>query len=193
MAELEIPILANMIRACRRCDLHQNRIRGVPGEGPVDADIVIIGEAPGKNENLSKKGSPFIGKAGRILDEILEAAKISRGDCFVTNMVKCWPGEGNPDPTPEEIEACSVWMDRQLLQIQPRGIITFGRFSTGKFLEFPKGGIGRIQGAITRKWWDEDNPCYIMPIYHPAYLGRSKDEIPAVVEYLRKFKEVIYG
>lgn len=193
MSLIDIPVLTRMIATCYNCGLHNNRIHSVPGEGPPDADIFIIGEAPGTSENRSKTGRPFIGRAGGILDDILTAAGISRGDCFITNMVKCWPGKGNPDPTPEEIEACRPWLDKQLDLIRPRGIITFGRFSTGRFLEFPKGGIGRIQGSVTRKWWDDETPCYIMPIYHPSYLGRSKDEIPAVIKHLAAFKELIYG
>jgi DNA polymerase len=107
-------------------------------------------------------------------------------------MVKCWVGEGNPDPKQTEIDTCAPWLDQQLQLIKPKGVITFGKFSTNKFIEFPnKGGIGQIQGHIRRAWWDSTHPTYIMPLYHPAYLARSRDEIPNTTSYLVKFRELI--
>lgn len=173
------------------CDLCDNRQFGVPGQGPHNADIVIIGEAPGENEN--KTGNPFVGRAGKILNDMLVEAGISRGDCYVTNMVKCWPGPGNPDPTPDQIEACRPWLDQQLELIQPRGILTFGKYSTGKFIDVTGTNMGRIQGSIRQAWWEPDKPVYIMPIYHPAYLGRNPAERPTSQEHLNKFKEIVYG
>lgn len=193
MQSIQLNLISRRIRVCTRCALHNNRIEGVPGEGPSNADIFIIGEAPGASENRSQNGTPFIGFAGTMLNFILVEAGISRGDCFITNMVKCWPGEGNPDPTPQEIETCRPWLDTQLDLVKPKGIITFGRYSTNKFMEFPpNGSMGRIQGSITRKFWDDDTPCYIMPLYHPSYLNRSKLEVPDVVNHLIRFKEIIY-
>jgi uracil-DNA glycosylase family 4 len=194
----EFQLLQNRASVCRACALHENRTRGVPGTGPVDARIVIIGEAPGKEEN--SEGKPFIGRSGMLLNRMLEVAGISRGDCFVTNMVKCWPGEGNPDPLPDEIEACRPWLDGQLALIKPRGVITFGKYSTNKFIEFPKkGAMGRVQGWRRKVYWDETHWAYVMPLYHPAYVARgmsnartSEDgEYPVVVAHLKKFAEIV--
>ena len=182
--------IENRIRACRQCGLHNNRTFGVAGEGPVNADIVIIGEAPGDQEN--RTGKPFIGYSGQLLTKILQDAGYSRADTYITNMVKCWVGDGNPDPKQHEIDACAPWLDQQLKLIKPKGVITFGRFSTNKFIDFPnKGGIGKIQGHIRRGWWDSTHPTYIMPLYPPAYLARSRDEIPNTMEHLVNFRQLI--
>lgn len=185
----ELTVLEGRIAACQKCELFNIRTRTVPGNGPPNADIFIIGEAPGSNENSD--GNPFIGAAGNKLNSILVAAGLSRGDCFVTNMVKCWPGEGNPDPTAEQIAACDPWLEQQLRLVRPRGIITFGRFSTGKFMEF--GAMGKVQGVMRKIWWDDNSPCYVMPIYHPAYLRRSPEETPEAIEHLKRFKAAVYG
>jgi len=121
---------------------------------------------------------------------MLQEAGISRGDCFITNMVKCWPGEGNPDPAPEEIEACAPFLDAQLDIIQPLGIVTFGRYSTSKWIEFST--MRSVQGVIRKFEWPNGQPCFVMPVYHPAYIGRNPAEKEGAVEALRNFREVVY-
>lgn len=190
-----VATLENEINSCTRCGLHEYRSRGVPGEGPYDADIVVIGEAPGTRENAL--GQPFVGPTGKLLSTLFVHAGISRQDVFITNMVKCWPGPGNPDPSPDDVGACSRFLDRQLGWIQPRGILTVGRISTAKFIEIPKGGLGSIRGAI-RPANLEWGLTYVMPIYHPSFLYREQarsmeHELYAeTVAHLENFAEVVY-
>ncbi len=187
----ELSVVEQRIRSCQACSLWTIRSRAVPGLGPVDADIVIIGEAPGKNEDTH--GKPFIGVSGKKLTKLLGAAGISRNDCYITNMVKCWPGDGNPDPEPEEIEACSPWLTTQLNLIKPKGVLTFGRFSTQRFFEFPpKMGITKLMGTMMKDWWDADHPYYVMPLLHPAARNMAEYE-DEVVSHLQKFRDVVYN
>lgn len=185
----ELGVLAAGISSCYACNLCDIRMRTVPGVGPITADIVIIGEAPGANED--QEGIPFIGRAGATLTKMLQEAGISRGDCFITNMVKCWPGEGNPDPTPEQIAACEPWLEQQLEAIKPKGILTFGKYSTGRFIDFTT--MWRLQGTLRRITWSDGSPCYVMPVYHPSWINRNPDEKAETVECLKRFRSIIYG
>lgn len=187
----QLRTLENRITLCTDCNLCHNRAFSVPGEGPLDADIVIIGEAPGAQENST--GRPFLGRSGQKLNQMLAAAGISRADCYVTNMVKCWPGQGNPDPPQQALEACEHWLDSQLELIRPRGIITLGKYSTSKFMSMDGTSMGRLQGAVRKAYWSADEPVFIMPLYHPSYLLRNPQEAPITQAHLDKFKEFIYG
>lgn len=187
----ELATLENRASICEACNLCDNRAFGVPGEGPTDADIMIIGEAPGEQENST--GRPFYGRSGQLLTKLLNNAGISRADCYITNMVKCWPGKGNPDPPQYAIDACKHWLDEQLELIQPKGIITLGKYSTGKFINMDGLTMGRLQGAVRKAFWAPDKPVFIMPLYHPAYLLRNNQEQPITQAHLDKFKELIYG
>src|SRR5579875_2566910 len=115
--------LAEGIRVCPACDLCRTRTLAVPGEGPAEAQIFLIGEGPGYYED--KSGRPFVGAAGKFLDELLALAGVRRQDVFITNVVKCRP-PGNRDPQEAEIEACRPWLDQQLEAIQPRIVVTLG-------------------------------------------------------------------
>lgn len=198
MSEEVIQELNNRIAVCISCDLAQFRQFSVPGSGPTDAPLMIIGEAPGATENRDTQGRPFIGWAGNVLDRILDRAGIARADCFITNMVKCWPGPGNPDPTPHEIEMCSPWLRAQLSLVQPRGIITLGKYSTGLFMPFTN--MATVRGTLRQVWWDYDKSCYVMPEYHPSYVGRqvkAKDEptdewYADIVKNFVKMKELVW-
>ncbi len=187
----DLQVVEQRIRSCRDCVLWANRSKAVPGEGPIDADIFIIGEAPGKTEDTH--GYPFRGVSGNRLKRMLGDAGISIKDCYLTNMVKCWPGQGNPDPMPEEILACDPWLQMQLDLIRPKGILTFGRHSTQRFLEFPpKSGITKMMGAALKDWWPDGSSYYVMPMLHPA--ARNIDEYyDTVVQYLRNFNEMVYN
>src|SRR5690242_8854845 len=118
------------VNSCTRCDLHCNTLHGVPGEGPYDADIMLVGEGPGFNED--KQGRPFVGAAGRFLEELLAIAGLQRKDVYITNVVKHRP-PNNRDPEPGELAACRPYLERQIALIQPRVIVTLGRFSLGTF------------------------------------------------------------
>jgi len=150
--------IARQVSECKRCPLHYSRKKAVPGEGPAQAEIMMIGEGPGFYEN--EQGRPFVGAAGKFLDELLETCGIARKDVFITNVVKCRP-PGNRDPQPEELEACSDYLDRQIEAINPRVIVTLGRFSMAKFLPGVK--ISEVHG---QSFWR--NGRLIVPMYHPA-------------------------
>jgi DNA polymerase len=150
--------IAGEIRVCTRCELHRTRTNSVPGEGPADARIMVIGEAPGWNED--QQGRPFVGAAGKFLEELLGAAGLKRSDVFITNVVKSRP-PGNRDPLPDEIVACAPFLQRQIDTIDPDVIVTLGRFSMAKW--FPGERISRIHGQPKK-----DGKRLIVPMYHPA-------------------------
>jgi uracil-DNA glycosylase family 4 len=150
--------IANEVNQCTKCDLHYSRKKGVPGEGPPYAAIMIIGEGPGFHEN--EQGRPFVGAAGRFLDELLSQIGMEREEIFIGNVVKCRP-PGNRDPQPEELIACSSYLDRQIQAINPKVIVTLGRFSMAKF--FPNAKISQVHGQAMQV-----RGRLIIPMYHPA-------------------------
>ncbi len=151
--------VAQAVSVCTRCALHFSRKRSVPGEGPADAQVMLIGEGPGFHEN--EQGRPFVGQAGKFLDELLALAGLKRAEVFITNVVKCRP-PGNRNPLPEELSACSAMLDQQLEILHPRVIVTLGRFSMARFL--PNARISEIHGQP--RWVDDGR--MIVPMYHPA-------------------------
>ena len=116
--------LYQQIASCQDCELAKQRTKVVPGEGPEDADLLFIGEAPGWNED--QQGRPFVGAAGEFLDQLLASIGLSREQVYIANVIKCRPPQ-NRDPLPAEIRACSKWLDRQVEIIQPKIIVTLGR------------------------------------------------------------------
>ena len=134
------------------------------GEGPLDADLMIIGEAPGEDEDLS--GRPFVGRAGRLLDQILASVELDRNDVYVTNLVKFRP-PGNRNPRPHEIEASAPVLLQQIRLLRPRLIATLGNVPTRWFLDKAE-GITTLHGT-----WHDWNGVRVMPLYHPAYLLRN--------------------
>jgi uracil-DNA glycosylase family 4 len=157
MSELEA--IALEISACQRCELAKSRNLTVPGEGNPNAEVMFIGEAPGWYEN--QQGKPFVGPAGQFLAELLASINLKRCDVFIANVIKCRPPQ-NRDPLPEEIAACSGYLDRQVAAIKPRVLVTLGRYSMGRF--FPAGkGIRELHGTTCMK----DGILYFA-MYHPA-------------------------
>lgn len=150
--------IANQVAGCKNCQLNLSRKKAVPGEGPVSAEIMLIGEGPGFYEN--EQGRPFVGAAGKFLDELLEKAGVSRKEVFITNVVKCRP-PGNRDPLPEELSACNTYLDRQIETINPLIIVTLGRYSMSKFL--PNVRISEVHGQPA---WVRGR--LIIPMFHPA-------------------------
>lgn len=146
------------VQTCTKCDLHYSRKHGVAGEGPSYAEIMFIGEGPGFHEN--EQGKPFVGPAGQFLDELLEHIGMNRKDVFIGNVVKCRP-PGNRDPKPEELAACDPYLERQIQAINPKVIVTLGRYSMGKFIHNAK--ISEIHGQAMKV-----KGCLILPMYHPA-------------------------
>jgi DNA polymerase len=154
----ELTDLYQLIARCPDCDLAQTRTQTVPGEGPGDAEIMFIGEAPGFHED--RTGRPFVGAAGKFLDDLLGLAGLKRSDVYIANVIKCRP-PNNRDPLPGEIHACSKWIDRQIELVNPKVIVTLGRHSMNKF--FPNASITRIHGQP--RWQGER---LIVPMFHPA-------------------------
>lgn len=150
--------VASCVRDCTRCELARTRTRAVPGAGNPRAEIMFIGEGPGWNED--KQGLPFVGAAGQFLNEMLATIGLERDEVFVTNVVKCRP-PGNRDPLPDEIAACASYLDAQLAAIQPRVVVTLGRFSMARW--FPGERISRIHGQAKRF-----GDLTVVPMYHPA-------------------------
>lgn len=150
--------LCREIANCRQCDLARQRNKVVPGEGAEDADIALIGEAPGWHED--QQGRPFVGPAGQFLDELLASIEMKRQQVYICNVLKCRP-PGNRDPLPMEIKTCQQWLDRQLALIHPKMIVTLGRYSMARF--FPGETISKIHGKARR----EGGVIYYA-MYHPA-------------------------
>ncbi|MGA2924990.1 MAG: uracil-DNA glycosylase [Solirubrobacteraceae bacterium] len=150
-------------RACRRCPLHQTRTTVVFGSGNADAELMFIGEAPGANED--RIGLPFVGQAGKLLDKLLAEIEMTRQDVFVVNVLKCRPPD-NRDPHPNEIDACSGYLSRQLELIEPAMICTLGNFST-KLLRADSTGITRLHGREEVRVIGP-RAVRLYPLYHPA-------------------------
>jgi uracil-DNA glycosylase family 4 len=153
-----LQLIAEETAICTRCELHNSRKNAVPGAGPADAQIMFIGEGPGFHEN--EQGLPFVGAAGNFLNELLQNVGYSREQVFITNVVKCRP-PGNRDPLIEELQACDVYLERQIQVINPKVIVTLGRFSLHKFL--PNAKISEVHGQAVRV-----KGRLVVPFYHPA-------------------------
>ena len=150
--------VAREVSGCTRCELHRTRKNAVPGEGPAHAEIMLIGEGPGFHEN--EQGRPFVGAAGKFLEELLAQAGLKRSDVWIGNVVKCRP-PGNRDPQPEELAACDAYLERQIQAINPQIIITLGRFSMGKYM--PGAKISAVHGQMRRV-----GNRFVIPMFHPA-------------------------
>lgn len=150
--------LYDEVRRCQLCDLGKGRTKAVPGDGPETARIMFIGEAPGYHED--QQGIPFVGAAGKFLDELLAGIGMQRKDVYICNVIKCRP-PGNRDPMPDEIQACQSYLDRQIALIKPRVVITLGRFSMARY--FAGQSISRIHGQAKRM-----GDVLYFPMFHPA-------------------------
>lgn len=160
------------IALCQQCEIAKYRNRVVPGEGAEAADIMFIGEAPGWHED--QQGRPFVGPAGKFLDELLASIGLNRSQVYIANVIKCRP-QGNRDPLPTEIQNCRTWLERQIEIISPRMIVTLGRYSMAMF--FPGKSISKIHGTTLKR---DDVLYYAM--YHPAaalHQGNLRQEIEA--------------
>ena len=146
------------IANCRRCELARQRTKVVPGEGAEDAAIAFIGEAPGWHED--QQGRPFVGPAGQFLDELLASIGQKRQQVYICNVLKCRP-PGNRDPQPMEIKTCQEWLDRQLQLLNPKMIVTLGRYSMARY--FPGEAISKVHGKARR-----DGGLIYFAMYHPA-------------------------
>jgi DNA polymerase len=180
--EEELARLAKQIVVCTECDLHRSRKKAVPGEGPPHAEIMFIGEGPGFHEN--EQGRPFVGAAGKFLDQLLEQAGVTRADVWITNVVKCRP-PGNRDPLPNEVETCtSNYLQHQIKIVNPSIIVTLGRFSMGLFFKGAK--ISQIHGQM-RKVSDR----FVIAMFHPAAALHQISLKPAIMADFAKLPELL--
>ena len=168
VAALRWPELQAAVAACTACPLHRSRNRTVFGTGARDPDWMVIGEGPGANED--RQGEPFVGRAGRLLDAMLLALGLARGEVFITNTVKCRP-PGNRDPEPAEIERCGPFLDRQIDLLSPRVILAAGRVAAQTILA-TEAPLARLRGREHR-YPRGERPVPVVATYHPAYLLRS--------------------
>ena len=179
MSDLEM--LAAEIAGCTQCLLHRGRTRAVPGEGPENAEIMFIGEAPGFYED--QQGRPFVGAAGQFLEELLKSIGLKREQVFIANVIKCRP-PGNREPLPEEIEACKPFLDRQIELIGPKLIVTLGRFSMAR--AFPNARISSIHGQPRKI-----GGVIYYPMYHPAAALHQPSLRRDVEEDMRRIPELL--
>ena len=173
--------VAQAVRDCADCPLHRGRTNAVPGEGSPWAELMFIGEGPGFHED--RQGRPFVGPAGQLLEGLLASIGTNRNDVFIANMVKCRPPD-NRDPEPSEIAACKKYLDRQIELIDPKLIVTLGRFSLGRF--FPGESITRARGKLREK-----DGRHIFPVLHPAAALRRPELRKTLVEDFRAIADIL--
>lgn len=174
--------IAEAVSKCTQCELHYSRKKAVPGEGRSDAEIMLIGEGPGFYEN--EQGRPFVGPAGKLLDELLANIGFKRTDVFITNIVKCRP-PNNRDPHPEEINACTnSYLASQIQAINPKVIVTLGRYSMALFI--PDAKISTVHGRPLSV-----KGRLIVPMYHPAAALHQPSLKPALMEDFSNLPELI--
>jgi len=173
----ELVALFNEVKGCTRCPLHETRTKAVFGAGDANADLMFVGEAPGAEED--RQGLPFAGRAGRLLNQMLEEIGLSREQVFIANVLKSRP-PGNRDPQPQEIETCKPYLFEQVRLIEPTVICTLGNFAT-KLLSANPAGITKVRGAPQVHELG-GRTVFLFPIFHPAAALRT----PAVKETLRE-------
>jgi DNA polymerase len=180
--EETLKLVAEEVSKCNLCELYHSRKLAVPGEGPGNSDIMFIGEGPGFHEN--EQGRPFVGAAGKFLEELLASIDLSREQVYITNVVKCRP-PGNRDPQPIEVETCTTtFLDRQIQAINPKVIVTLGRFSMSLFLTNAK--ISQVHGQSMRI-----KGRLVVPMYHPAAALHQGSLRPVIKDDFAKLPQLI--
>lgn len=183
--ELDWPALRECVRECTRCALHRSRTQTVFGVGDTSAEWMVVGEAPGAEED--RQGEPFVGAAGQLLNAMLAAIELPRETVFIANILKCRPPD-NRDPRPEEVEQCLPYLQRQVELLRPKIILAFGRVAAQNLLgtDTP---LGKLRGSVHR-FGVLNTPVVVT--YHPAYLLRSPGEKRKAWEDL-KFARRMYA
>ena len=171
-----------MIRSCKSCALHATRTQAVPGVGPCPADVMIVGEAPGFNED--RQGEPFVGAAGQLLNQLLSEIDVPRGAVYINNVILCRP-PGNRDPFPDELEACQPWLDERVAIIDPAVVVTLGNWAT-RYILGRQISISRVRGQ--RFPW---NGRTVIPTFHPAAVLHGGGQASSQMTALRAdFQEI---
>jgi DNA polymerase len=178
-AEETLTVIAQEVSGCTNCTLHKTRKKAVAGEGPADAEIMFIGEGPGFHEN--EQGRPFVGASGKFLDHLLAQAGVTRADVFIANVVKCRPPD-NRDPQADELDACNLYLERQIEAINPSIIVTLGRFSMNKFMKGAK--ISQVHGEMSRI-----GDRYVIAMFHPAAALHQAALKPTIIADFAKLPE----
>jgi uracil-DNA glycosylase len=182
LSDVDLTEVHRRVEVCTLCDLWRTRTRAVPGSGDPEAKLMFVGEAPGYHED--RQGLPFVGAAGRLLDDLLGRIGMDRADVFITNIIKCRP-PANRDPQPPEIESCHPYLDRQVALINPTVIATLGRFSMAHFLG-PSVAISRIHGQPYRI-----GGRIVYPLFHPAAALRQERFRTALEEDFTKLVDLL--
>jgi DNA polymerase len=182
--------LNNLISNCRKCDLYKTRTNTVPGDGNKNADIFFIGEAPGKNEDI--QGKPFVGRAGKILDELLKFINLNRKDIFIGNILKCRPPQ-NRNPHSGEIETCTSYLDKQIEIINPKVIVPLGNFATQYIFEKFNLSKEKISNVHGKKFEIEAKSIKIIifPVFHPAVVTYNPNKMSLMKDDFQKILECI--
>ncbi len=169
--------IASEVCVCAKCPLSRSRMNAVPGDGPEDSRIIFVGEAPGREED--RQGLPFVGPAGRLLNDLLTQAGLRREDVFITNIIKCRPPQ-NRDPMPSEIEACHEYLVGQIAAIRPAVLCTLGSPALRTLVD-PKLSIGRVHGTSQRR-----GGILYVPLYHPAAAIHNPSLRRTIIEDMAK-------
>ena len=180
-AQTVLDEVAAEVKACTKCKLCQGAKQGVPGEGPATAEMLFIGEGPGFHED--QQGRPFVGPSGKFLEELLASIGLKRQDVFITNVVKHRP-PGNRDPEPDEIAACAGYLDRQIAAIQPKVIVTLGRYSMARY--FPGARISAIHGQARQV-----DGRLVVAMFHPAAALHQQSLRDTLIADFKKLPQLI--
>jgi DNA polymerase len=180
----DLAALARSLEGCPRCKLSKSRTNIVFGQGNPKAELMFIGEAPGRDED--EQGLAFVGKAGQLLTKIIEAMGSKRDDVFIANVLKCRP-PNNRNPEPDEVASCRPFLDEQIRLIGPKVIVTLGTFAAQAILETDE-PIGRMRGS-----WREARGVRVMPTFHPAFLLRSPERKKDVWEDMKLVRDFLAG
>ena len=186
----EMQTLAEQIINCKRCELYKTRNNPVVGEGSDDADLLFIGEAPGSNED--KQGRPFVGRAGRILEELIDSIGLNRSDIYIANILKCRP-PNNRNPTKNEIQTCAPYLEKQIDLINPSVILPMGSFATEFIFEkfnLPFTKISKLHGKLFSKQ-TLYHQIRILPLYHPAVATYNPNKKSVLLEDIKQVKPFI--
>jgi uracil-DNA glycosylase family 4 len=174
--------LQKVIKGCAKCGLAKTRKNVVPGEGDPNARLVFVGEAPGEDEDI--QGRPFVGRAGKLLDQLIERVGLRRDEVYICNVLKCRP-PNNRDPEPDEIAACKGYLTAQLNLIKPKIICTLGRHAYNTLFGVDE-KITRIRGKLTTY-----HGTMLLPTFHPSYLLRNQTKINEAWEDMEKLKDIL--
>lgn len=177
-----LPLLRKQVSECRKCPLAATRTNAVFGEGSNRAQLLFIGEAPGEEEDL--QGRPFVGRAGKFLDQMIEKIGLRRDEVFICNVLKCRP-PNNRDPEPVEVEACKNYLLSQLELISPKIICTLGKHAYNTLFGVDE-KITRIRGVLTSY-----EGIKLLPTYHPAFLLRNQNRVKEVWEDMERLKQLL--